>query len=94
MATIEAAKAIRREKTIGSITPNKQADIITVDLESPTPLTTQNLIPQLVMFGHGSMVRDVFIAGKKIVRNRKILTVDEDKAMTNCREAAETLWNT
>lgn len=94
MATIDAARALRMESTVGSITPNKQADIITVDLESPTPVTAENLIQRLVVFGNGNMVRDVLIAGKKIVRNKEILTVDEDKARTRCREAAETLWKT
>lgn len=94
MATINAAKAIRIENLVGSITPRKQADIITVDLESPTPVTAENLIPQLVVFGDGNMVQDVLINGKIIMRNRKILTENEDRARTKCREAAESLWNT
>ncbi|MGD0159398.1 MAG: amidohydrolase [Candidatus Bathyarchaeia archaeon] len=94
MATIDAARALRMENTVGSITPNKQADIITVDLKFPTPVTAENLIQQLVVFGNGSMVRNVLIAGKEIVRNKEILTVDEDKARTRCMEAAETLWKT
>jgi cytosine/adenosine deaminase-related metal-dependent hydrolase len=94
MATVDAAKAIRMENLVGSITPKKQADIITVDLESPTPVTPENLIPQLVVFGEGNMVQDVLINGKKIMRNRKILTANEHRARTKCREAAESLWNT
>jgi cytosine/adenosine deaminase-related metal-dependent hydrolase len=94
MATIDAAKAIGLESTVGSISPGKQADIITVDLESLTPVTLENLVQQLVVFGSGNMVRDVLVAGKMIVRNREILTVDEDKARMKCREAAEKLWKT
>jgi 5-methylthioadenosine/S-adenosylhomocysteine deaminase len=94
MATMNAAKTIRMENLVGSITPKKQADIITVDLESPTPVTAENLIPQLVVFGDGNMVQDVLISGKIIMRNRKILTVNEDRARTKCRQAAENLWNT
>jgi cytosine/adenosine deaminase-related metal-dependent hydrolase len=93
MATVDAAKAIRMENLVGSITPKKQADIITVDLESPTPVTPENLIPQLVVFGEGNMVQDVLINGKKIMRNRKILIMNEDRARAKCREAAESLWN-
>jgi cytosine/adenosine deaminase-related metal-dependent hydrolase len=93
MATTEAAKAIRMENVAGSITPSKPADIITVDLKSPTPVTAENLIQQLVVFGYGSMVRDVLINGKIIMRNRKILTANEDKARVECTQAAESLWN-
>jgi 5-methylthioadenosine/S-adenosylhomocysteine deaminase len=92
MATIDAAKAIGIEKLAGSITPGKKADIITVDLNAPTPITPDNLVTHLVVFGHGSMVRNVMINGNKIMRNRKILTVNESIARKKCREAAESLW--
>jgi len=51
------------------------------------------LVEQLVIFGHGHMVRDVLVGGRRIMRNREILTVDENEARENCREAAESMWN-
>jgi 5-methylthioadenosine/S-adenosylhomocysteine deaminase len=92
MATTDAARAIRMEDAVGSIAPGKKADLITVKLDSPTPVTTDNLVPQLVVFGDGSMVQDVIVNGRRIVRNREILTVKEDVARMKCREAADDLW--
>ncbi len=92
MATIDSAKAIGMESLIGSITPGKKADLITVDLNAPTPVTTENLITHLVVFGDGNVVRDVIVNGKRIVRNRKVLTIDENTARRKCTEAAKNLW--
>lgn len=92
MSTIESAKAIGMEDKIGSIAPGKKADLITVNLGAPTPVTRRNLKTHLVVFGKGDMVQDVIIDGRQIMRNRQVLTVDEDAARGKCREAAEDLW--
>lgn len=92
MATIDAAKAIFMEESLGSITPGKKADIIIVNLNSPTPVTVENLATQLVVFGDGSIVEDVIVDGEKKVRKGKMLTVNEDRARIECREAADSLW--
>lgn len=92
MATIDSARAIGLESSIGSLTPGKKADIITVDLKAPTPVTPENLVRHLVVFGEGSMVQDVIVSGKKIMKNGKMITVNEADVRRNCRDAAESLW--
>lgn len=94
MATIDAAKAIGMDDLIGSLTPGKKADLITLNLNAPTPLTPENMITQIVVFGEGSMVQNVIMSGKKIVECKKIQTIDENAARRRCKEAAADLWKT
>ena len=92
MATIEGAKALGIEKSVGSISPGKRADLITVDLKASTPVTPRNLITHLVVFGDGSMVQDVLVNGREIMSDRRVLTIDENLARERCINAAGDLW--
>ena len=92
MATIDSARAIGLEKFVGSITAGKKADLVTVDLKTPTPVTPENLIQHLVVFGDGSLVKDSIVDGKLVMKNRKILTTDENDVRKRCVDAAKDLW--
>jgi cytosine/adenosine deaminase-related metal-dependent hydrolase len=94
MATIDSAEAIGLEKSIGSIAPGKKADLITVDLKAPTPVTPENLISHLVVFGDGNLVKDVIVDGELVMNDRKILAADETDIRKRCVDAAKDLWKT
>jgi cytosine/adenosine deaminase-related metal-dependent hydrolase len=94
MATVNAAKAINMDKLIGSLTPGKKADLITLNLNAPTPVTPKNLITHIVVFGDGNMVQDVIVNGKKIIKRQKVQAIDENVARLRCKEAAGELWKT
>ncbi|MDP4109674.1 MAG: amidohydrolase family protein [Bacillota bacterium] len=94
MATIDGARALRRENEIGSLRAGKKADIIIVDLEYPalTPIIRgpiRNIVPNLVYSANGSEVETVIINGKFVVEDHKLLTVDLKKAIDRANEAAD-----
>jgi len=76
MATIEGAKAIGLDKKIGSIETGKLADLIVIDTNSPHLVPMYDPVSHIVYTIRGSDVRDVFIGGKMIIRNKKLLTID------------------
>ncbi len=83
LATIEGAKAIGLEKSIGSIEVGKQADIITIDLKKSnlTPIISRpfkNFIPNLVYSATGFEVDNVMVNGKLILHNNHFTTINED----------------
>jgi len=92
MATINGAKAIRMEKEIGSIEPGKKADIIIIDPKLPTPITEDNFYDQLVVYCDGDFVDTVIINGKTIMKDRKLISIDEEKIKEDCKKAALELW--
>ena len=81
MATIEGAKAIGLDKKIGSIEIGKLADLIVIDTNSPHLVPMYDPVSHIVYTMRGSDVRDVFIGGKMIIRNKKLLTIDIAEVM-------------
>ncbi|MFH1470142.1 MAG: amidohydrolase family protein [Candidatus Micrarchaeota archaeon] len=86
MATINGAKALGFDS--GSLEEGKLADIITLDLNSPSLNPQHNLISNLVYSENGSSVRDVIIDGKIVMQNRKMLVFDEKFVIEKARKTA------
>lgn len=76
MATRDGAKAVGADKHVGSLEPGKQADIIIVDTHTPHLVPMYNPVSHIVYTAQGSDVRDVMIAGRILVRNKNLLTLD------------------
>jgi 5-methylthioadenosine/S-adenosylhomocysteine deaminase len=75
MATIGGAKVLGLDKQIGSLEPGKRADLITVSLDAPNAIPLYDVYSQMVYALKGSDVQDVFINGRQVVRDRKVLTL-------------------
>jgi 5-methylthioadenosine/S-adenosylhomocysteine deaminase len=81
MATLGAAKAIHKEKEIGSLEPGKKADLILVDFNKPELQPLYDYYSGLVYTARGSNVDTSIVNGKILMRGRKVLTVDEKSVM-------------
>ena len=82
MATINGAKALGIEHETGSLTIGKAADIIAVDLDQ---LETQPLfepISQVVYATGRHQVTDVWVAGKQLLKQRILTTINIDDLKT------------
>jgi len=76
----------------GLLMPGAAADIIFVDYNSPTPVHAGNL-PWHIIFGfEASMVTTTIVAGKALMRDRKLLTLDEKAISARARELAPSVW--
>ena len=86
MATIDGARAIHMEKEIGSIEAGKRADIILISLNEPNAVPMYDIYAQIAYALKGSDVETVIIGGKVVMRDRRLLTVDEPKVLEKARE--------
>ncbi len=82
MATIGGARALHMDEFVGSLEPGKRADVTVVDLCNihSTPKFSRDreaLYAQLVYATKGSDVRDVMCQGQWLMRERRLLTLDE-----------------
>ena len=78
--------------TIGQLIPGAFADIIFVDYHPNTPLTSGNL-PWHILFGfQQSMVTSTIVAGKVLMQDRELLTLDEKEISAKAREIAPKVW--
>ena len=75
--TIEGAKALGLEDKIGSLEVGKQADFIVIQPKGRIHLyPLENMLSHLVYAVKGSDVQDVYIAGRQVVRDGQVLTVN------------------
>ena len=77
MATINGAKALAWDNEIGSLESGKQADIIAVKIDSISQQPLYNPASQLIYTNSGSQVSHSWVAGKMLLENRKLCTINE-----------------
>src|SRR3990170_1084640 len=94
MTTINGAKLYGMESEIGSIETGKRADIIMIKPNVlPTPLNAESVVWHLINTVDGDDVEQVLVDGIPIVRNKKLVTFDEEKAQSISQTAAAKLWS-
>jgi putative selenium metabolism protein SsnA len=77
---------------VGQLEVGAVADLIIIDYYPFTPFTVGNL-PWHVVFGFESaMVRSTMVAGRFLMRDRELLTVDEQQAAAAARQIAPRVW--
>jgi len=79
---------------LGMIKPGASADLIFVDYHPITPLNTGNLPWQIVFGFNESMVTTTIVAGKVLMRDRKLLTLNEKEITEAARKKAASVWET
>jgi 5-methylthioadenosine/S-adenosylhomocysteine deaminase len=88
MATIRGARALGMEKEIGSLETGKRADLIVVRIDRANAQPLYDPVSQMVYALKGSDVRDVMVNGKPVVRDSKILTLNEAQILAKAAEYA------
>jgi 5-methylthioadenosine/S-adenosylhomocysteine deaminase len=86
LATISGARALHLDKLIGSLEPGKKADLILVDTSAPHSTPMYNVYSQLVYALKANDVRTVIIAGKIVMEDRQVLTLNEPEILSKAKE--------
>lgn len=97
MATINGARALGLGSLIGSLEKGKRADLVIVNLNTlhTTPLMKggyNNVIPHLIYSSSGKDVEAVFVDGRQLMEDGKLLTVDEQEVIDRAQAAAEEIF--
>lgn len=86
MATLNGARALGLDEDIGSLLPGKAADITAVHLGSIETQPIYHPISQLVYATGRDKVTDVWVAGKHLLKERVLTTLDEHAILENTRQ--------
>lgn len=88
MVTIDAARCVGWDDELGSLEAGKKADVITVNMQqahlTPETMHVQRLVYQAV----GGDVNHVIVDGQLVMDQRQVLTVDEQRILTEANEEA------
>ncbi len=88
MATLEGARVLGMDTMIGSIAPGKAADLIRISLASPRVQPVYDPYAALVFAATPEDVTDVMVAGRWLMCNRTVLTLDQNKVLCDARQIA------
>ena len=85
MATINGARALNKDSLIGSIVEGKLADLIILDLSNITLQPINDVFSDIVYNAKGTDVITTIVNGNIVMENRKLLTIDENSIINNCK---------
>ncbi len=94
MATLNGARALGLEDSLGSLQPGKAADLVAVNLAGLETQPCYDVISHLVYAAGRENVTHVWIDGKPVVENRTLLTLDERQISAQAGLWQERIGNT
>jgi 5-methylthioadenosine/S-adenosylhomocysteine deaminase len=89
MATLNGARALGLGTETGSLEPGKAADLVAVDLGQPETEPVYHPISQLVYATCRHQVTDVWVAGQRLLADRRLTTLDLDETVRRTRDWRE-----
>jgi 5-methylthioadenosine/S-adenosylhomocysteine deaminase len=88
MATCDGARALLWDDQIGSLEAGKQADLIVINPHTATMLPMHDPIANLVTSMRSENVESVMVAGRWIMRDRQLLSVNEAEILEEAKSRA------
>jgi putative selenium metabolism protein SsnA len=79
--------------SFGSLQPGANGDLAVLAYDAPTPLDAKSLGAHVLFGFPDAHVRDLLVAGRAVMRNRRIVGIDERQVFFKTREAAKRLWS-
>ncbi|MEO7156545.1 MAG: amidohydrolase family protein [Vicinamibacterales bacterium] len=92
-ATDSGARAVNQQKTIGSLEVGKKADLFVLDTLKPYLVPAGRLVSAVIHGGHPSDIESVMVDGEFIMRNNKVLTMDEGAILREADAVGKRIWN-
>jgi putative selenium metabolism protein SsnA len=91
-ANAQLSRVFWPDVRLGEIAPGAAADLILLDYKPTTPLNAANL-PWHIIFGYeASAITATVSGGQVLMRDREILTLDEDAITDRAQRLARDLW--
>jgi 5-methylthioadenosine/S-adenosylhomocysteine deaminase len=81
MGTLNGARALGWEQEIGTLEPGKAADIVAVRLGDLETQPVYHVASQLVYATGREKVTDVWVAGRQVLKGRRLTTLEEDEVL-------------
>ena len=91
-ATLGSAAAARQQATIGSLEVGKKADILIVDTQRIYTVPAVRFISAWIHNGQPGDIESVMIDGQFVMRDHKILTMDEAAVIAEADKVSKRVW--
>jgi 5-methylthioadenosine/S-adenosylhomocysteine deaminase len=92
MATKNGARALLDDHLYGSLEVGKKADLIIINPFGPSMMPVNDPIAALVTAMHSTNIESTMCDGKWLMRDRKVLTLDEEVIVKEAQKHAEAIY--
>ena len=92
-ATAGGARAVQQRTAIGSLEVGKQADLIVLNTRRAHLVPAGRIVSAVIHNGHPSDIESSMVGGRFIMRDRKVLTMDEDRIVSEADAVGRRVWN-
>jgi 5-methylthioadenosine/S-adenosylhomocysteine deaminase len=91
-ATLGGARAVRQGYVIGSLDVGKKADLIVLDTQRAHLVPAARIVSAWIHNGQPSDIESVMVDGQFVMRNRRVLTLDEDRIVAEANKVGQRIW--
>lgn len=92
MITARAARSVAAEGDIGVVRAGMKADLTILDLNAPAMRPVIRLLANIVHYGHPGIAHSVMVDGEFVMRDRKVLTIDEEALLSEAQAVTQRVW--
>jgi len=90
--TLGGAQAVRQAKTIGSLDIGKKADLIVVNTQKAHLVPSGRILSTWIHNGQPSDVESSMVDGRFVMRDNKVLTLDETALIAEADKVGQRVW--
>jgi cytosine/adenosine deaminase-related metal-dependent hydrolase len=90
--TLGGAQAVRQQKTIGSLEVGKKADLLVVNTQRAHLVPSGRIISTWIHNGQPSDIESSMVDGAFVMRNNKVLTMDEAALIAEADKVGTRVW--
>jgi len=91
-ATLGGARAVRQGTRIGSLEVGKKADLLVVDTQRAHLVPAGRIVSAWIHNGQPSDIESVMVDGQFIMRDRKVLTMNEESIVAEADKVGRRIW--
>ncbi|MBP7572183.1 MAG: amidohydrolase family protein, partial [Acidobacteria bacterium] len=88
MATIGGARALGLDRRVGSLEPGKEGDLVVFSTSGARQTPLYSPVSHLVYVARGDDVTTTIVRGKVLMKDRRVLTLDENRVLADARRLA------
>ena len=92
-ATQGGARAVQQAKLLGSLEVGKKADLIVLDTQRAHLVPAGRIVSAWIHNGQPSDIESSMVDGQFVMRNRKVLTMDEDSIIAEANKVGRRIWD-
>src|SRR4051812_47467022 len=92
-ATLGGARALRRATAVGSLEIGKKADLLVLDTRRAHLVPAGRIVSAWIHNGQPSDIESSMVDGEFIMRDRRVLTMDEGAIVAEADKVGRRIWN-